>query len=132
MPRARGAAAHRLSRREQLVLAALSGRARPVTAQELYAELRGTRDAVGLSTAYRIVHALTDRGLLHVFALEGGETGYRACGGRSHEHLVCKECGDVQEVDGATMRAAVAMLPTEGFQVLAHRLELVGRCRTCQ
>lgn len=119
-----------LSAREQRLLNGLSGRERPVTAQALYAELRGGVNAMGLSTVYRLLHRLTERGLLHEFVHQG-ETGYRACEPNRHEHQVCEVCGRVQEVPASRLAPLLAALGDGGFELTAFRLELMGTCGRC-
>ena len=119
-----------LSAREKRLLTRLSGRERPVTAQELYAELRGGTDAMGLSTVYRLLHRLAGRGLLHEF-VHHGETGYRACAPRRHQHRMCEVCGRVEEVAEARLAGTLGRLAGEDFVLSGYRLELVGTCAQC-
>lgn len=78
------------------VLAALAGRETPVTAQELFIELRDNGHSLGLATVYRALHVLRDDGRLHEFHVEDG-IAFRACAPEPHHHLVCLQCGRVQE-----------------------------------
>ena len=54
-----------------------------------------------------------------------------------HHHLVCSNCGTVEDVDFAsgfedTLEAQLAELAERtGFSTVSHRLDLIGLCRTC-
>jgi Fe2+ or Zn2+ uptake regulation protein len=54
-----------------------------------------------------------------------------------HHHLVCSNCGAVEDVDFApafeeTLETALAELAGRtGFSGVSHRLDLIGLCRTC-
>jgi len=54
-----------------------------------------------------------------------------------HHHLVCSNCGAVEDVDFAsgfedTLEAQLAELAERtGFSTVSHRLDLIGLCRTC-
>jgi len=92
-----------VTRPRLLVLIALRERERPMTAQDLHWEL-GTwlrrdraRAAPGMTTVYRVLAALAERGVLHCFHHGGAVTAYRLCPPIRHHHLVCRCCGRVQE-----------------------------------
>jgi Fur family transcriptional regulator, ferric uptake regulator len=127
------AAGLQATRQRQEVLELLSGRARPMTAQQIYEELRRTGADVGLTTIYRTLHLLSDAGLVHVFD-QNGEAAYRRCGTTSHHHhLVCHMCGLVIENTGdGVIEQWLNQIPTEdGFRPEWHRLEVYGACGNC-
>lgn len=137
-----------ITRPRLLVLAALRGRQRPVTAQDLHREL-GTRlhqrtthgqrgaDGVGLpglTTIYRVLATLAERGILHCFHPGGGAvTAYRLCAPISHHHLVCRCCGRVEEQPPGPIGEWAAELATaNGFAVEDYHAELIGLCAACR
>jgi Fur family ferric uptake transcriptional regulator len=106
------------------------------SAQDVYAVLRADGDSVGLSTVYRHLQGLVDVGVVDVIHTPDGETTYRFCGepeqGRHHHHLVCRECGRTEEVEGrAVERWAVAVTAEHGYSEVDHTVELFGRCAVC-
>jgi Fe2+ or Zn2+ uptake regulation protein len=136
------------------VLVALRGRHRPVTAQDLHRELdtrvrqhtthgqhatHGQRGAdgvrvPGLTTIYRVLAALAERGILHCFHPDGAAvTAYRLCAPVSHHHLVCRCCGRVDEQPpGPTREWAAHLATANGFTVEDYHAELVGLCAACR
>jgi Fe2+ or Zn2+ uptake regulation protein len=54
-----------------------------------------------------------------------------------HHHLVCSNCGAVEDVDFApgfeeTLESQLAELAERtGFSTVSHRLDLIGLCRAC-
>jgi Fur family ferric uptake transcriptional regulator len=128
-----------VSRPRRLVLAALRGRQRPVTAQELHWELKldhhtalPRHSAPGLSTVYRILAILADHELVHCFSRDG-QTAYRLCAPHRHDHLVCRCCGRVQEHAGDPNPEWVTRLVTEqSFTADDYRTEVVGLCAACR
>jgi Fur family ferric uptake transcriptional regulator len=127
-----------LSRPRRLVLDALRARDRPVTAQDLHWELKlrsressARRTAPGLSTVYRILAILADRKVVHCFYRDG-QTAYRLCTPRRHDHLLCRCCGRVQEYPGGQTQEWVSRLVAEeGFVVEDYWTEIVGLCAAC-
>lgn len=124
-----------------MVLATLRGRARPLTAQDLHFELktrlrrdRSAEMAPGLTTVYRVLAALGERGILHCFHRDGaGVTTYRLCAPVRHHHLMCRCCGLVAEQYPAPTQDLLDLIgPTGGFLVEDYRAELIGLCAACQ
>lgn len=115
----------------RLVLHALEGRDRPVTALELHECLRGDGPSVGLTTVYRTLHALADTGLVHVFRRHG-ELAYRHCHDGPHHHLVCEVCGLVAERPTRTVTRWMQQVRTEeDFVPNPDHSDLYGVCGAC-
>jgi Fur family transcriptional regulator, ferric uptake regulator len=127
-----------VSRPRRLVLDALRGRERPVTAQDLHWELKlrsrepsAPQTAPGLSTIYRILAILADQNVVHCFHRDG-QTAYRLCAPRRHDHLLCRCCGRVQEYPAdQTQQWVNRLVVEEGFAVEGYRIEVVGLCAAC-
>ncbi len=105
------------------------------SAQDVYAELRSRGDSVGLSTVYRHLQTFADDGFVDVIHTPDGETTYRYCGKaveRHHHHLVCRECGRTEEIEGrAIEKWADGVAAKFGFADVDHTIELFGRCGEC-
>lgn len=122
------------------VLTALRGRERPATARDLYNALATPANTTsrretppGVTTIYRALTALAERGLLHRFPQGRAVTAYRLCPPARHHHLVCRNCGRVQEQPPGPMPEWIATLAmTEGFTIEDYHAELVGLCARCR
>jgi Fur family transcriptional regulator, ferric uptake regulator len=102
------------------------------SAQDIHDLLRTNGDNVGLSTVYRTLQALADRGDVDVLRAEDGEALYRRCSATHHHHLVCRSCGRTVEVEGPTVESwADAVAGDHGFTDVSHTLEIFGTCPTC-
>jgi Fur family transcriptional regulator, ferric uptake regulator len=104
-----------------------------VSAQELHALLRHHGAAVGLTTVYRNLQAMAERGEVDVVRRSDGESVFRKCDtSEHHHHLVCRNCGYSVEIENDdlerwTQRAA----KRHGFSEVSHDLELFGICEAC-
>jgi Fur family ferric uptake transcriptional regulator len=105
------------------------------SAQDVYAELRAEGEAVGLSTVYRHLQALVDDGVVDVIHTADGEATYRYCGDPGpghHHHLVCRQCGRTEEIEGrAIERWAGDVAREHGYTTVDHTVELFGLCPEC-
>jgi Fur family ferric uptake transcriptional regulator len=106
------------------------------SAQDIYADLRSTGAAVGLSTVYRHLQSLADEGAVDAIHTPDGETTYRYCGAaRSshHHHIVCRVCGRADEIEGpAVERWAAAVAEEHDFTDIEHTVEVFGTCVNCR
>jgi Fur family ferric uptake transcriptional regulator len=103
------------------------------SAQDVYTEMRQHGAKIGLTTVYRALQTLADRGQVDVLRTDEGESVYRACAtGAHHHHLVCRKCGHTVEVEGpAVERWAEAIGAEHGFTEVTHTVEVFGTCSSC-
>src|SRR5262245_44817228 len=120
----------RATRQGDAVSAALAATDAFTSAQDLHAALRATGASVGLTTVYRHLQVLADRGEVDVLRREDGETLYRRCATRGHHHhLVCRECGRTEEVEGLEIEMWTARVAAAaGFSDVDHTVEISGTC----
>lgn len=123
----------RATRQGDAVCAALAEADAFTSAQDLHARLRAQGAAVGLTTVYRHLQVLVDRGEVDMLRRDDGETVYRRCATEAHHHhLVCRECGRTVEIAGPEIEAwTAAIAAAEGFVDVAHTVEIYGTCTSC-
>ncbi|MFL6136270.1 MAG: Fur family transcriptional regulator [Frankiaceae bacterium] len=121
-----------MTKQQRAVAAALDAVDGFRSAQELHADLRAAGDRVGLTTVYRVLQAMAERGEVDVIRNDNAEARYRRCGTRHHHHLVCRSCGRAVEVTGAAIeRWASDVARRHGFREVQHMVEVVGTCERC-
>jgi len=102
------------------------------SAQQLHDLLRHQGEQVGLTTVYRTLQMLAERGEVDVIVGDDGESVYRQCSGQHHHHLVCRECGAAIEIEGPEVeRWATEIATRHGYRDVTHRIEIFGRCPAC-
>ena len=104
-----------------------------LSAQELHALLHRRGATVGLTTVYRNLQAMAERGEVDVVRRSDGEALYRKCPSDDHHHhLVCRTCGFSVEIENEQVeRWAKRAASRHGFSQVSHDLELFGLCRNC-
>ena len=104
------------------------------SAEELYEWLRDEQGPkVSRATVYRTLDVLVKGGFIESLdAGRGGLVYEHVLGHHHHDHMICLECGKIDEfhdeVIEARQREAAAR---KGFQVVSHVHRLSGYCRTC-
>jgi len=126
--RARG---YRLTPQRQLVLEAVValGHATP---DEIADRVRDTASGVNISTVYRTLELLEELGLVTHTHLGHGAPTYHAAHDADHLHLVCRECGGIEEMRPDVLEDAVRRIATDhGFAVDVGHFAIFGTCRAC-
>lgn len=124
----------RMTRQRSAVADALDGLDEFRSAQQLHELLRAEGTEIGLATVYRTLAALADEGVVDVLRTADGEQVYRRCARRGHHHhLVCRQCGHAEEIEGPGVEAwADQVGAAYGFTDIQHMVELSGICDQCR
>jgi Fe2+ or Zn2+ uptake regulation protein len=114
---------------------ALNVAGRPLTLPDILA----AAPDMAQSSAYRNLAVLEGAGVVHRVVGPGDFARYELAEDLTehHHHLVCSECGSIVDVsiparlERALDRTLYALADEQGFEVDAHRLDLLGRCAAC-
>ncbi len=125
------------SQRKRLLNVFLESPGRHLSAEEIYEHLRNSEEKAGLATVYRNLEMLTEIGLLVRIEFTDGKTRYELNGAseenpHQHHHLVCLECGRVQEFDSPlTQTLEDSIAERTGFRIKDHQIQFLGLCAEC-
>lgn len=123
---------YRLTPQRQLVLEAV-GAIGHATPEDIATAVRRTASGVNISTVYRTLELLEELGLVQHTHLGHGAPTYSVTTDDHHVHLVCRDCGEVQEADADLLGEAVRRLADErGFTLDVGHVALFGRCTSCR
>jgi Fur family ferric uptake transcriptional regulator len=102
---------------------------RHLTAEEVHHQLAADDMDVGLATVYRVLTQFEQAGLLIRHYFESGRAVFELNEGGHHDHLVCLQCGRVEEFyDPEIERRQNKIAEERGFQVVEHALYLYADC----
>ena len=104
------------------------------TAETLYEWLKKEEGpSVSRATVYRTLTLLVEGEFLGSFESGRGELLYEhVMGHRHHDHLVCSDCGRIEEFfDERIERIQEEICERFGFELVDHDHRLVGRCKAC-
>ena len=102
---------------------------RHMTAEDVYRQLLIEGLDIGLATVYRVLTQFEQAGLLVRHHFESGKAVFELNEGRHHDHLVCMQCGRVEEFFDAEIEKRQAKIAHErGFEIAEHALYLYADC----
>jgi Fur family ferric uptake transcriptional regulator len=104
-------------------------RQRHMSAEDVYRELLAENHDIGLATVYRVLTQFEQAGLLKRSNFESGKAVYELEEGTHHDHLVCLQCGRVEEFfDAEIERRQHKIAEEHGFTLQEHALSLYANC----
>jgi Fur family ferric uptake transcriptional regulator len=102
---------------------------RHLTAEDVYRALMNDGMDIGLATVYRVLTQFEQAGLLERHYFESGKAVFELQEGGHHDHLVCVQCGRVEEFfDPEIEKRQSAIAKERGFKLREHALYLYGDC----
>ena len=106
-----------------------AGRQRHMSAEDVYRSLIAEHIDIGLATVYRVLLQFEQAGLLRRSNFESGKAVFELDEGHHHDHLVCLQCGYVEEFYDAEIEKRQHKIAKErGFALQDHALALYGTC----
>ena len=110
-----------------------SSKERHMSAEDVYKLLLNDNADVGLATVYRVLTQFEQAGLLQRHHFEGGRAVFELNEGSHHDHLVCLQCGKVEEFyDAEIEKRQHKIAKDRGFSLHDHSLYLYADCTKVQ
>lgn len=105
---------------------------RHLSAEDIYRQLSGQKIDVGLATVYRVLTQFEQAGLLTRNYFEPTKAIYELNEGEHHDHIVCVDCGWVEEFHDDQIEERQREIARErGVEIVDHSLALYCRCKNC-
>jgi len=105
------------------------GEQRHMAAEDVYKALLLEGSDIGLATVYRVLMQFEQAGLLKRNHFESGKSVFELNEGSHHDHLVCLDCGWVEEFyDAEIEQRQRAVARASGFELQEHALSLYATC----
>ncbi len=120
---------HRLS-----ILEELESNEVPITAEDLYIKLKEKGISINLSTVYRSLETLHEKGIVIRSILPDYNKAVYEFNNNDHRHhLICIKCRKMLPVNGCPLEDYEKLIESKfGFTVKGHNLEIYGYCNACE
>ena len=106
-----------------------NGLLRHMTAEDVFRQLLNDNADIGLATVYRVLTQFEQAGILNRNHFESGKAVYELNEGQHHDHMVCLDCGRVEEFyDPEIESRQQAVAEAKGFVIADHALSLYAHC----
>jgi Fur family ferric uptake transcriptional regulator len=103
---------------------------RHMTAEDVFKVLLNEGSDIGLATVYRVLMQFEQAGILSRNHFEAGKAVFELNEGKHHDHLVCLNCGRVEEFyDPEIERRQQEIASDRGYKLQDHALALYVECK---
>ncbi|CAG9610893.1 transcriptional repressor [Bacillus sp. AFS018417] len=131
------AASYKLTpQREATVRVLLENEEDHLSAEDVYLLVKEKSPEIGLATVYRTLELLSELKIVDKINFGDGVSRYdlrQEGASRFHHHLICTECGAVEEIQEDLLCEVEKRVENEWrFKVKDHRLTFHGICEKCQ
>ena len=106
-----------------------------LSVEDIEEQLRGRGERIGKATIYRTLETLVKSGLVAEHDFGEGFRRYEHLFGQKpvRQHLVCSECGSVNEIDDPELlRVQKRIAAEQDFEPARYRLQMYGLCASCR
>lgn len=106
-----------------------TSKVRHLSAEDVYRQLMSEGIDVGLATVYRVLTQFEQASILQRHHFESGKAVFELNEGHHHDHLVCLQCGRVEEFyDPEIEKRQMKIARDRGFAIREHSLYLYAEC----
>jgi len=124
---------YRLTPQRMMVLEAIEASPDHISAEEIHARARLQYPYINISTVYRTLELLKEKGLVTETDLGGGRFLYHPAGKAQHHHLVCRKCGKVRDIDINALDNLRDQLKAQySFDAELEHIAIFGTCESCE
>ena len=124
---------YRLTPQRMMVLEAIEKSDDHISAEEIHSHAHAKYPYINISTVYRTLELLKALHLVTETDLGGGRFLYHPAGKAHHHHLVCRKCGQVQDIDATVVKRLRDELRVKyGFDAELEHVAVFGTCHRCR
>lgn len=121
----------RMTEQRKVILRVLADANDHPDANELYHRAYAIDGSVSLSTVYRTLRLLEDKGAIQRHAFDEGRARFENTDTEHHDHLIDLDAGTVIEFRSEKIEKLQAEIAAElGYEIVRHKLELYCRKRS--
>ncbi len=123
---------YRLTQQRSVLIDLIGQSADHLNADDLHRLARARDGRISLSTVYRTLALLKRHKLVAEIHLSEDHHHYEPLTGEAHYHLVCRQCGGVEEFGAQVIETLSDALRRDyGFTINNVELDVTGTCRSC-
>ncbi len=103
-----------------------------LSAEDVYKALLEMGEDIGLATVYRVLTQFETTGLIRRLNFEGTHSVFELSHKEHHDHLVCVECGHIEEFVDEIIELRQKLIAEQAkFKMTGHALNIYGTCPAC-
>lgn len=127
----------RITKSRILILDFFQKVSKPLDVNSIKSYLKKSKININESTIYRILSVFVKQGILKIIEFGEGKSRYELTSSPHHHHLVCKNCGYIQDIQSKQLHKVINYISNKAsknlnFKIEDHQVEFFGKCKKCQ
>ncbi len=102
-----------------------------ISVKEIFEKIKINFPSLSLATVYKNINAMLDSNFIKELKIVGLDSKYELVKA-PHSHMVCKKCGDVEDIDLETNSLVSSAMQKSNYLVDESNIQLFGICPNCQ
>ena len=116
-----------------MIVSAIENSENHISAEDIYAQVVAKYPNVNISTVYRTLELLEQIGLVTKTEMGVGRSMYHPIDKAHHHHLICRECGNIVDLDESVLSPLKeTLLRDYQFRAELRHLGILGLCANCK
>lgn len=125
--------AYKSTKQRQIIMDILERAVQPLTAEDIFLDIKQKLDSISLSTVYRNLEMLLSKNIINKELFCDNKARYELKGDKHRHKLICKGCNMVVDIDECPIKAIEDKLKNEtDFDISDHKIEIYGYCPRCK
>lgn len=126
------ACGYKLTEQRKIIIEFFQEKPGHYTACEIFEQVKSRCKTINFSTIYRNLELLSSLKIVNKLYINDGVSHYELSGMGHHHHIICKNCGDMKEIDVCPYESiSNDKLDELGFMPTEHKFEIYGYCKNC-
>lgn len=124
---------YRMTPQRMMIVAAIENAENHISAEDIFKQVTAKYPNVNISTVYRTLELLENLGLVTKTEMGIGCIVYHPLEKGHHHHLICRECGNIINLDESVLNPLQeSLLRDYQFTADLHHLGIMGLCAGCK
>ena len=121
------------TRGRKAVVEALERAKTPLSAEEIYFNIKESGTSINLSTVYRNLELMEKSGFIDKTVMNDNKSRFELIGDEHRHHLICTDCSRMVPIDTCPLVEYEKDIKRETeFDITGHQLILYGICPDCK
>lgn len=123
----------RNTKSREAVISVLERSHKPVSAEDIFLEIKKRGATTNLSTVYRTLELMESKGLVSKTLMPDGKARFELTGDEHRHHLICTHCSKMVAIDFCPLQTLQKDVGDKtSFAITGHKLEIYGVCPECK
>ncbi len=102
-----------------------------ISVRDIFEKIKKNFPSLSLATVYKNINAMMESNFINELKIVGQDNKYELVKER-HSHMICRECGYIEDVHVDTEGLEKSIPDTNGFKIEESSIQFFGLCKKCQ